>query len=107
MSYKIAIFGGDARYIEVIHQLKILKDTELLLIGFDELEFNATNIKQTTYQEIQPEALDAVILPVQGIGIEGIVDAAFSDSKIRSEEHTSELQSRFDLVCRLLLEKKK
>src|SRR5207249_9446018 len=24
--------------------------------------------------------------------------------KIRSEEHTSELQSRFDLVCRLLLE---
>src|SRR5699024_12643944 len=26
---------------------------------------------------------------------------------MRSEEHTSELQSRFDLVCRLLLEKKK
>src|SRR5207249_6361690 len=26
--------------------------------------------------------------------------------KTRSEEHTSELQSRFDLVCRLLLEKK-
>src|SRR5437868_7798804 len=28
-------------------------------------------------------------------------------SQARSEEHTSELQSRFDLVCRLLLEKKK
>src|SRR5207247_11340383 len=27
--------------------------------------------------------------------------------KTRSEEHTSELQSRVDLVCRLLLEKKK
>src|SRR5699024_12801395 len=27
-------------------------------------------------------------------------------SSVRSEEHTSELQSRFDLVCRLLLEKK-
>src|SRR5437868_11202998 len=27
--------------------------------------------------------------------------------EIRSEEHTSELQSRFDLVCRLVLEKKK
>src|SRR5437868_8243337 len=26
---------------------------------------------------------------------------------VRSEEHTSELQSRFDLVCRLLLEKKR
>src|SRR5699024_1993579 len=29
------------------------------------------------------------------------------DSYKRSEEHTSELQSRFDLVCRLLLEKQK
>src|SRR5690349_23658022 len=29
------------------------------------------------------------------------------DALIRSEEHTSELQSRRDLVCRLLLEKKK
>src|SRR5699024_12709751 len=28
-------------------------------------------------------------------------------AQARSEEHTSELQSRFDLVCRLLLEKKK
>src|SRR5206468_12952200 len=28
-------------------------------------------------------------------------------SRVRSEEHTSELQSRSDLVCRLLLEKKK
>src|SRR5271167_328546 len=28
-------------------------------------------------------------------------------SSVRSEEHTSELQSRFDLVCRLLLAKKK
>src|SRR3989440_8519607 len=29
------------------------------------------------------------------------------NSAMRSEEHTSELQSRSDLVCRLLLEKKK
>src|SRR6266513_2982944 len=33
--------------------------------------------------------------------------AWWSRSRTRSEEHTSELQSRFDLVCRLLLEKKK
>src|SRR5438067_3586582 len=32
---------------------------------------------------------------------------ASSPDADRSEEHTSELQSRFDLVCRLLLEKKK
>src|SRR3712207_8128600 len=32
---------------------------------------------------------------------------AFGESSVRSEEHTSELQSRQYLVCRLLLEKKK
>src|SRR5260221_5385877 len=32
---------------------------------------------------------------------------AFIDKAKRSEEHTSELQSHSDLVCRLLLEKKK
>src|SRR2546429_3544513 len=32
---------------------------------------------------------------------------AFAVSRWRSEEHTSELQSRLHLVCRLLLEKKK
>src|SRR2546422_4481815 len=33
--------------------------------------------------------------------------ASFRASSRRSEEHTSELQSRLHLVCRLLLEKKK
>src|SRR2546428_3042917 len=33
--------------------------------------------------------------------------SAFAVTQRRSEEHTSELQSRSDLVCRLLLEKKK
>src|SRR5207249_11780507 len=40
--------------------------------------------------------------PGPGLGV------ALDEVKLaRSEEHTSELQSRFDLVCRLLLEKKK
>src|SRR5699024_12803888 len=34
-------------------------------------------------------------------------DANGKACDVRSEEHTSELQSRFDLVCRLLLDKKK
>src|SRR5699024_12723402 len=36
----------------------------------------------------------------------GIVFGVVPEFQKRSEEHTSELQSRFDLVCRLLLEKK-
>src|SRR3712207_9012357 len=35
------------------------------------------------------------------------MDNAYMDFERRSEEHTSELQSRQYLVCRLLLEKKK
>src|SRR2546422_6234408 len=35
------------------------------------------------------------------------VDSLIGADTIRSEEHTSELQSRLHLVCRLLLEKKK
>src|SRR5699024_11754219 len=55
------------------------------------------------------------VTPVTLIGFVFTVTVAFSDSlspitsvtdKERSEEHTSELQSRFDLVCRLLLENK-
>src|SRR5260370_24712672 len=35
------------------------------------------------------------------------VDWMYADPDARSEEHTSELQSHLNLVCRLLLEKKK
>src|SRR5438874_2878467 len=41
------------------------------------------------------------IAPSRGVGAESPASGE------RSEEHTSELQSRRDLVCRLLLEKKK
>src|SRR2546429_1513838 len=37
----------------------------------------------------------------------GVVDLPGEPGVLRSEEHTSELQSRLHLVCRLLLEKKK
>src|SRR2546421_7859611 len=42
---------------------------------------------------------------IRSAGPATTIPAASVDS--RSEEHTSELQSRSDLVCRLLLEKKK
>src|SRR5262245_65378962 len=37
----------------------------------------------------------------------GLAGAVLADESVRSEEHTSELQSLRHLVCRLLLEKKK
>src|SRR5207249_10889828 len=47
-------------------------------------------------------ALMRILFPMSGL----MVISAWCLG-VRSEEHTSELQSRFDLVCRLLLEKKK
>src|SRR5438874_6451813 len=45
-----------------------------------------------------------VTAPIKGSSSRSMSELA--DSRLRSEEHTSELQSRRDLVCRLLLEKK-
>src|SRR5690625_5474915 len=49
------------------------------------------------------EATGSVLLVLALVALPGIVAMAISR---RSEEHTSELQSRGHLVCRLLLEKK-
>src|SRR5689334_23677888 len=43
----------------------------------------------------------------QASGVPGGYELRLGIRDMRSEEHTSELQSQFHLVCRLLLEKKK
>src|SRR5438874_7668284 len=52
------------------------------------------------YAEATPEAFVALRVWAHERGVDIVLP-------LRSEEHTSELQSRRDLVCRLLLEKKK
>src|SRR3712207_7802278 len=49
----------------------------------------------------------AAIMVVSALATGETVEAVFIVFALRSEEHTSELQSRQYLVCRLLLEKKK
>src|SRR3712207_8951139 len=52
--------------------------------------------------------LDGTIRSLPGDGdADSLLDAVLATARVRSEEHTSELQSRQYLVCRLLLEKKK
>src|SRR5207249_5426726 len=46
---------------------------------------------------------DMIVRRVVDNGV-GALQLEPGDGELRSEEHTSELQSRFDLVCRLLLE---
>src|SRR5207249_8019513 len=61
-------------------------------------------------QQRQPEQALQIVLrqgPVDQVAHHQRVEQAQAGGRQdRSEEHTSELQSRFDLVCRLLLEKK-
>src|SRR3712207_8036261 len=54
-------------------------------------------------------ALAALLAALDGLlkVLARLLQVAAQHSKLRSEEHTSELQSRQYLVCRLLLEKKK
>src|SRR2546429_2102775 len=53
------------------------------------------------------ESLNASIFIFGCDGTHGLIDYLLQTIIFRSEEHTSELQSRLHLVCRLLLEKKK
>src|SRR5438105_12043325 len=57
----------------------------------------------TAYPEVKTQKLN--ILHAWWPG--GLIIGGLAPYALRSEEHTSELQSRVDLVCRLLLEKKK
>src|SRR2546421_5508773 len=56
-----------------------------------------TNTEAVLHAEIEGHTVSTYALVIEEIG----------KDEDRSEEHTSELQSRSDLVCRLLLEKKK
>src|SRR3712207_8061054 len=55
----------------------------------------------------RPAVFGVGALLAAGMLLYGALLIAFSSTVLRSEEHTSELQSRQYLVCRLLLEKKK
>src|SRR2546430_10538180 len=53
------------------------------------------------------EIMDGVVSNNVPIDINTWLGPGVQSSEVRSEEHTSELQSQSNLVCRLLLEKKK
>src|SRR5207247_2708990 len=65
--------------------------------------------EQRARGESEWSRLTAMPAAPEYLGTQTVVWAAShpNDPRARSEEHTSELQSRVDLVCRLLLEKQK
>src|SRR5699024_11486074 len=93
-------------------------DGRVSLVGFDGIAMSGGDLSllgrkaRSRLIDIATEALTSRI-PVIGLGaysefvIQAQRELRHQQGYDRSEEHTSELQSRFDLVCRLLLEKKK
>src|SRR2546422_7846661 len=85
----------------------------------DQLSFGARFLTQAkfdysgtaSFQQVPTGLIvpaDIVVTPTDTIHAGTPIDALLGAPAIgRSEEHTSELQSRLHLVCRLLLEKKK
>src|SRR5690349_22205332 len=75
--------------------------------------FPYTTLFRSGHQQITENKLKLLtslillLLPSLSFGITDQQLKDYRELAVRSEEHTSELQSRRDLVCRLLLEKKK
>src|SRR5256885_4369432 len=67
--------------------------------------FPYTTLFRSGFDLGRPE--EAESQPQAQVAVEGEVIAVDERAEDRSEEHTSELQSPCNLVCRLLLEKKK
>src|SRR5207249_12266933 len=109
---------GSQRILECYHSLDARIKPIYQANGGQSLALNAA-LRNSTGEIICLLDGDDVFLPEK---VELVVKAFAADScsgfavnrmrlvdktRKKTEEHTSELQSRFDLVCRLLLEKKK
>ncbi|MEH6936968.1 dipicolinic acid synthetase subunit A [Bacillus sp. JJ664] len=77
----IAVLGGDARQLEVIRKLTEL-DAKVTLIGFEQLDSGFTSASKELIADANFEDLDAILLPVPGTNIEGVVDTIFSSEKV-------------------------
>src|SRR5690606_39697306 len=92
----IAACGGIAEAIAAAHRIAPGKPVEVEVESLGELE--------------QALAAGVDIVMLDELSLDDMRTAVAINAgraKLRSEEHTSELQSRENLVCRLLLEKKK
>src|SRR5207249_10822661 len=107
-----SVFLYSSRHPHDLHSFPTRRSSDLASIS--QRQCFAINA-WSTCRFASKQVVIAGITPFQFIGFLALLHIAlarcwgwFRDSEVlRSEEHTSELQSRFDLVCRLLLEKKK
>src|SRR5699024_12371710 len=101
-SYLLASFSAPSP--TVIYTLS-LHDALPILARNQRIGTRSNRITPITTDIVHSFALMEIGLDGCPRALRGIVSSV-TPTQMRSEEHTSELQSRFDLVCRLLLEKK-
>src|SRR5699024_11856860 len=108
MTKVAVVFADGCEEVEGLSVVDVLRrlDIDCDMVGLNKKEINGDHRILLTCDKVVDDSLleyDLVAFPGGRTGALNLRN----NEKLRSEEHTSELQSRFDLVCRLLLEKKK
>src|SRR3989442_10149481 len=116
--------SGSRRALEAAVDLARSGKAELFLVSIEELPrypgaIDEVDDEQRSSEKFFEEVQDEAVRQITGAGLvvhreirpghaaQALPHYAMEVGADRSEEHTSELQSRPHLVCRLLLEKKK
>src|SRR3989442_11196200 len=86
-----------------------MRPQAVALRALKEIEFDRATgkLSDTDYEQLKAKYTEAALAALRGSGVPTTGASPGITKPRRSEEHTSELQSRPHLVCRLLLEKKK
>lgn len=93
-NYRVCMIGGDARHLEIIHRLLEL-NAQVILVGFDQLDQAFTGCTSIKINELDFATVDAICLPIIGIGKNGEIDTIFSNEEIKlTKDHLAQTKER-------------
>src|SRR5204863_3849658 len=94
-----------------LHSFPTRRSSDLNLKTTENYDMFFATLDSNDFQDFTDHHIEAAVDKIKTIGVQNdmlvLWQSHNTNISFRSEEHTSELQSRRDLVCRLLLEKKK
>ncbi|WP_099301018.1 dipicolinic acid synthetase subunit A [Bacillus sp. Marseille-P3800] len=80
----VVMIGGDARQIEIVRKLSTL-DARVSLVGFEQIDVGFIGVSKQEMEDIDWKTVEAILLPVGGIGNDGFINSVFSSEKIKLE----------------------